>query len=126
MLFFIFFFKQKTAYEMQRGLVGSEMCIRDRNRNISMKVLTKPDSVLSLPHSKQGSPYHSGTSNPKNPIQLKTKLFKNLFPKSKAKLSKEIHRLIRAEELWAENQIGKHQEKEESANDLTFGSGNIH
>eukprot|EP00831_Metopus_contortus_P061960 TRINITY_DN53897_c0_g1_i1.p2 TRINITY_DN53897_c0_g1~~TRINITY_DN53897_c0_g1_i1.p2 ORF type:complete len:129 (-),score=26.92 TRINITY_DN53897_c0_g1_i1:169-555(-) len=29
---FIFFFKQKTAYEMQRGLVGSEMCIRDRRR----------------------------------------------------------------------------------------------
>eukprot|EP00831_Metopus_contortus_P036300 TRINITY_DN28756_c0_g1_i2.p1 TRINITY_DN28756_c0_g1~~TRINITY_DN28756_c0_g1_i2.p1 ORF type:complete len:314 (-),score=89.96 TRINITY_DN28756_c0_g1_i2:7-948(-) len=29
-LFFFFFFKQKTAYEMQRGLVGSEMCIRDR------------------------------------------------------------------------------------------------
>eukprot|EP00831_Metopus_contortus_P042771 TRINITY_DN34140_c0_g1_i1.p2 TRINITY_DN34140_c0_g1~~TRINITY_DN34140_c0_g1_i1.p2 ORF type:complete len:138 (-),score=44.04 TRINITY_DN34140_c0_g1_i1:80-493(-) len=26
----VFFFKQKTAYEMQRGLVGSEMCIRDR------------------------------------------------------------------------------------------------
>eukprot|EP00831_Metopus_contortus_P061341 TRINITY_DN53183_c0_g1_i1.p2 TRINITY_DN53183_c0_g1~~TRINITY_DN53183_c0_g1_i1.p2 ORF type:complete len:101 (-),score=20.54 TRINITY_DN53183_c0_g1_i1:328-630(-) len=26
-----FFFKQKTAYEMQRGLVGSEMCIRDRS-----------------------------------------------------------------------------------------------
>eukprot|EP00831_Metopus_contortus_P038413 TRINITY_DN30205_c0_g1_i1.p3 TRINITY_DN30205_c0_g1~~TRINITY_DN30205_c0_g1_i1.p3 ORF type:complete len:113 (-),score=22.93 TRINITY_DN30205_c0_g1_i1:243-581(-) len=24
-----FFFKQKTAYERQRGLVGSEMCIRD-------------------------------------------------------------------------------------------------
>eukprot|EP00831_Metopus_contortus_P013222 TRINITY_DN1534_c0_g1_i1.p1 TRINITY_DN1534_c0_g1~~TRINITY_DN1534_c0_g1_i1.p1 ORF type:complete len:228 (-),score=61.41 TRINITY_DN1534_c0_g1_i1:22-705(-) len=29
-MFFFFFFKQKTAYEMQRGLVGSEMCIRDR------------------------------------------------------------------------------------------------
>eukprot|EP00831_Metopus_contortus_P078970 TRINITY_DN7759_c0_g1_i1.p3 TRINITY_DN7759_c0_g1~~TRINITY_DN7759_c0_g1_i1.p3 ORF type:complete len:116 (+),score=29.24 TRINITY_DN7759_c0_g1_i1:101-448(+) len=28
-IFFFFFFKQKTAYEMQRGLVGSEMCIRD-------------------------------------------------------------------------------------------------
>eukprot|EP00831_Metopus_contortus_P008563 TRINITY_DN13283_c0_g1_i1.p1 TRINITY_DN13283_c0_g1~~TRINITY_DN13283_c0_g1_i1.p1 ORF type:complete len:284 (+),score=50.26 TRINITY_DN13283_c0_g1_i1:23-874(+) len=27
--FVFFFFKQKTAYEMQRGLVGSEMCIRD-------------------------------------------------------------------------------------------------
>ena len=27
-----FFFKQKTAYEMLRSLVGSEMCIRDRSR----------------------------------------------------------------------------------------------
>ena len=26
----IFFFKQKTAYEIMAGLVGSEMCIRDR------------------------------------------------------------------------------------------------
>nr|WP_258054383.1 glutamate-5-semialdehyde dehydrogenase [Pseudomonas aeruginosa] len=26
-----FFFKQKTAYELQRSLVGSEMCIRDRS-----------------------------------------------------------------------------------------------
>eukprot|EP00658_Telonema_sp_P-2_P042054 TRINITY_DN30140_c0_g1_i1.p1 TRINITY_DN30140_c0_g1~~TRINITY_DN30140_c0_g1_i1.p1 ORF type:complete len:112 (+),score=28.47 TRINITY_DN30140_c0_g1_i1:40-375(+) len=31
-LFFVFFFfKQKTAYEMLRSLVGSEMCIRDRH-----------------------------------------------------------------------------------------------
>eukprot|EP00658_Telonema_sp_P-2_P005216 TRINITY_DN11956_c0_g1_i7.p1 TRINITY_DN11956_c0_g1~~TRINITY_DN11956_c0_g1_i7.p1 ORF type:complete len:144 (-),score=35.45 TRINITY_DN11956_c0_g1_i7:389-820(-) len=30
-----FFFKQKTAYEMLRSLVGSEMCIRDRDRSIS-------------------------------------------------------------------------------------------
>eukprot|EP00658_Telonema_sp_P-2_P004727 TRINITY_DN1175_c0_g1_i11.p2 TRINITY_DN1175_c0_g1~~TRINITY_DN1175_c0_g1_i11.p2 ORF type:complete len:139 (+),score=44.91 TRINITY_DN1175_c0_g1_i11:33-449(+) len=28
-IFFFFFFKQKTAYEMLRSLVGSEMCIRD-------------------------------------------------------------------------------------------------
>eukprot|EP00658_Telonema_sp_P-2_P074376 TRINITY_DN63589_c0_g1_i1.p1 TRINITY_DN63589_c0_g1~~TRINITY_DN63589_c0_g1_i1.p1 ORF type:complete len:146 (+),score=21.19 TRINITY_DN63589_c0_g1_i1:44-481(+) len=28
---FFFFFKQKTAYEMLRSLVGSEMCIRDRH-----------------------------------------------------------------------------------------------
>ena len=27
-----FFFKQKTAYEIGSGLVGSEMCIRDRLR----------------------------------------------------------------------------------------------
>eukprot|EP01017_Pseudomicrothorax_dubius_P007472 TRINITY_DN12320_c0_g1_i1.p1 TRINITY_DN12320_c0_g1~~TRINITY_DN12320_c0_g1_i1.p1 ORF type:complete len:158 (-),score=60.41 TRINITY_DN12320_c0_g1_i1:33-476(-) len=28
----VFFFKQKTAYEISACLVGSEMCIRDRNR----------------------------------------------------------------------------------------------
>eukprot|EP00658_Telonema_sp_P-2_P018969 TRINITY_DN17428_c0_g1_i1.p3 TRINITY_DN17428_c0_g1~~TRINITY_DN17428_c0_g1_i1.p3 ORF type:complete len:111 (-),score=12.31 TRINITY_DN17428_c0_g1_i1:515-847(-) len=31
--FNFFFFKQKTAYEMLRSLVGSEMCIRDRHRS---------------------------------------------------------------------------------------------
>ena len=32
-----FFFKQKTAYDMLRSLVGSEMCIRDRyNVNIGL------------------------------------------------------------------------------------------
>ena len=29
-MFFFFFFKQKTAYEIGVRLVGSEMCIRDR------------------------------------------------------------------------------------------------
>src|SRR5674536_407467 len=29
-VWYFFFFKQKTAYEMLRSLVGSEMCIRDR------------------------------------------------------------------------------------------------
>ena len=28
-----FFFKQKTAYEIGSGLVGSEMCIRDSSRD---------------------------------------------------------------------------------------------
>ena len=28
-----FFFKQKTAYEIRLSLVGSEMCIRDREEN---------------------------------------------------------------------------------------------
>eukprot|EP00658_Telonema_sp_P-2_P065320 TRINITY_DN54587_c0_g1_i1.p1 TRINITY_DN54587_c0_g1~~TRINITY_DN54587_c0_g1_i1.p1 ORF type:complete len:182 (+),score=65.42 TRINITY_DN54587_c0_g1_i1:81-626(+) len=31
---FFFFFKQKTAYEMLRSLVGSEMCIRDSSRRM--------------------------------------------------------------------------------------------
>ena len=29
-----FFFKQKTAYEISLGLVGSEMCIRDRAAHV--------------------------------------------------------------------------------------------
>eukprot|EP00658_Telonema_sp_P-2_P030604 TRINITY_DN23084_c0_g1_i1.p1 TRINITY_DN23084_c0_g1~~TRINITY_DN23084_c0_g1_i1.p1 ORF type:complete len:135 (+),score=51.11 TRINITY_DN23084_c0_g1_i1:90-494(+) len=37
-----FFFKQKTAYEMLRSLVGSEMCIRDSN--IAMSTLG-PDGI---------------------------------------------------------------------------------
>ena len=31
-IFQVFFFKQKTAYEISLGLVGSEMCIRDRSQ----------------------------------------------------------------------------------------------
>ncbi|GAB5880396.1 hypothetical protein JMUB7536_27780 [Staphylococcus aureus] len=40
-----FFFKQKTAYEMSASLVGSEMCIRDRNARSSVPV---PWSVTCL------------------------------------------------------------------------------
>ena len=34
---FFFFFKQKTAYEIASCLVGSEMCIRDRNKGYCKK-----------------------------------------------------------------------------------------
>eukprot|EP00658_Telonema_sp_P-2_P031156 TRINITY_DN23380_c0_g1_i2.p1 TRINITY_DN23380_c0_g1~~TRINITY_DN23380_c0_g1_i2.p1 ORF type:complete len:107 (-),score=25.56 TRINITY_DN23380_c0_g1_i2:183-503(-) len=49
--FFFFFFKQKTAYEMLRSLVGSEMCIRDscmltRSVVIECKVLVAQCSLL--------------------------------------------------------------------------------
>ncbi len=37
MIVVFFFFKQKTEYEMKRGLVGSEMCIRDRTTGVSSK-----------------------------------------------------------------------------------------
>eukprot|EP00658_Telonema_sp_P-2_P056885 TRINITY_DN45347_c0_g1_i1.p3 TRINITY_DN45347_c0_g1~~TRINITY_DN45347_c0_g1_i1.p3 ORF type:complete len:131 (-),score=30.12 TRINITY_DN45347_c0_g1_i1:504-896(-) len=39
MMCIVFFFKQKTAYEMLRSLVGSEMCIRDRVRT-GMRLLS--------------------------------------------------------------------------------------
>eukprot|EP00658_Telonema_sp_P-2_P042189 TRINITY_DN30258_c0_g1_i3.p1 TRINITY_DN30258_c0_g1~~TRINITY_DN30258_c0_g1_i3.p1 ORF type:complete len:208 (+),score=62.18 TRINITY_DN30258_c0_g1_i3:27-650(+) len=35
---FFFFFKQKTAYEMLRSLVGSEMCIRDRGTPVWIRI----------------------------------------------------------------------------------------
>ena len=44
-----FFFKQKTAYEMLRSLVGSEMCIRDRsdaNPMIEPSGLSEVDAEL--------------------------------------------------------------------------------
>ena len=40
-----FFFKQKTAYEMLRSLVGSEMCIRDRR---GLRVLEKQERNATL------------------------------------------------------------------------------
>ena len=43
-LFFFFFFKQKTAYEISLGLVGSEMCIRDRVKILLWNVLAKCSS----------------------------------------------------------------------------------
>ena len=36
-VFLFFFFKQKTAYEMLRSLVGSEMCIRDSTNDKTFK-----------------------------------------------------------------------------------------
>ena len=40
----VFFFKQKTAYEMLRSLVGSEMCIRDSLYKIML--LRDGDSIF--------------------------------------------------------------------------------
>eukprot|EP00825_Cyclidium_porcatum_P032531 TRINITY_DN3479_c0_g1_i2.p1 TRINITY_DN3479_c0_g1~~TRINITY_DN3479_c0_g1_i2.p1 ORF type:complete len:158 (+),score=41.95 TRINITY_DN3479_c0_g1_i2:53-526(+) len=81
MIFFFFFFKQKTAYEIMPSLVGSEMCIRDsyqgellanKQLEIILKKLQSQDEALALTYSEK---------NPadiiKKPIQKK---------RSKAKL----------------------------------------
>ena len=44
---FFFFFKQKTAYEMLRSLVGSEMCIRDRFNTAPERSLDQRMEALS-------------------------------------------------------------------------------
>ena len=41
----LFFFEQKTAYEVSLGLVGSEMCIRDRFRGFDL-IKADPSAVL--------------------------------------------------------------------------------
>ena len=47
---FLFFFKQKTAYEVLRSLVGSEMCIRDRP-NTNNKHIPKGSGFACSPFS---------------------------------------------------------------------------
>ena len=37
------FFKQKTAYEISEGLVGSEMCIRDSKLPCKCKIVSPAD-----------------------------------------------------------------------------------
>ena len=39
-----FFFKQKTANEIEYGLVGSEMCIRDRAQIAKEKMKARPEA----------------------------------------------------------------------------------
>src|SRR5665648_1233256 len=53
-VFFFFFFKQKTAYEIMPSLVGSEMCIRDKGKGLSyiIQLLNPEVIVLSGPLSK--------------------------------------------------------------------------
>ena len=45
MVLVFFFFKQKTAYEMLRSLVGSEMCIRDRSKTVLFDKEVDPETT---------------------------------------------------------------------------------
>ena len=72
-----FFFKQKTAYEMLRSLVGSEMCIRDRSTDdikaalrekkpvivlvdLGFWVITRPHYLVIIGYSDKGFIAHTG------------------------------------------------------------------
>eukprot|EP00658_Telonema_sp_P-2_P072596 TRINITY_DN61713_c0_g1_i1.p1 TRINITY_DN61713_c0_g1~~TRINITY_DN61713_c0_g1_i1.p1 ORF type:complete len:252 (+),score=52.93 TRINITY_DN61713_c0_g1_i1:2-757(+) len=106
----VFFFKQKTAYEMLRSLVGSEMCIRDRsntgtenrmfgnvlpsaagpgraatNVENAAKALAYMQSVKSTPVAKEDSPPRSSSSSVPNPTADSQKYqpssMRNIFAK---------------------------------------------
>eukprot|EP00658_Telonema_sp_P-2_P071445 TRINITY_DN60700_c0_g1_i1.p1 TRINITY_DN60700_c0_g1~~TRINITY_DN60700_c0_g1_i1.p1 ORF type:complete len:479 (+),score=89.10 TRINITY_DN60700_c0_g1_i1:7-1443(+) len=67
--YFFFFFKQKTAYEMLRSLVGSEMCIRDRYQrrvrgsNSSSDSNSDEDVEMGSNHSGSSSSSSDGSNN---------------------------------------------------------------
>eukprot|EP00658_Telonema_sp_P-2_P056190 TRINITY_DN44667_c0_g1_i2.p1 TRINITY_DN44667_c0_g1~~TRINITY_DN44667_c0_g1_i2.p1 ORF type:complete len:294 (-),score=76.06 TRINITY_DN44667_c0_g1_i2:114-995(-) len=66
-MIFFFFFKQKTAYEMLRSLVGSEMCIRDSARRYFDACLPARDHDLAS----RAVSYHPTPSSLAN-IQLES------------------------------------------------------
>eukprot|EP00658_Telonema_sp_P-2_P004319 TRINITY_DN11621_c0_g1_i3.p1 TRINITY_DN11621_c0_g1~~TRINITY_DN11621_c0_g1_i3.p1 ORF type:complete len:471 (+),score=140.63 TRINITY_DN11621_c0_g1_i3:36-1448(+) len=75
---FFFFFKQKTAYEMLRSLVGSEMCIRDRStqstggRCCAMAETHETESMIILPtEDKATEDYSAARQAPSSPAQDK-------------------------------------------------------
>ena len=61
-LFLFFFFKQKTAYEMLRSLVGSEMCIRDSHGRV---VPARTHRVHTAPHQPHQDDEHGGVLLPR-------------------------------------------------------------
>eukprot|EP00831_Metopus_contortus_P075756 TRINITY_DN69603_c0_g1_i1.p2 TRINITY_DN69603_c0_g1~~TRINITY_DN69603_c0_g1_i1.p2 ORF type:complete len:108 (-),score=28.34 TRINITY_DN69603_c0_g1_i1:73-396(-) len=75
----IFFFKQKTAYEMQRGLVGSEMCIRD-SINAEYMGIQNQDSLITLTLSNTLKKYlQKGEVNPELLYFPRRKVFLDLW-----------------------------------------------
>eukprot|EP00658_Telonema_sp_P-2_P039938 TRINITY_DN28553_c0_g1_i1.p3 TRINITY_DN28553_c0_g1~~TRINITY_DN28553_c0_g1_i1.p3 ORF type:complete len:103 (+),score=24.81 TRINITY_DN28553_c0_g1_i1:30-338(+) len=86
MYFFFFFFKQKTAYEMLRSLVGSEMCIRDRaergcacRRSAGQRAVHHPRGSAqgSLPHCQHQHPV--GTSQQPGPASVRRPPFEGVL-----------------------------------------------
>eukprot|EP00658_Telonema_sp_P-2_P079232 TRINITY_DN7600_c0_g1_i2.p1 TRINITY_DN7600_c0_g1~~TRINITY_DN7600_c0_g1_i2.p1 ORF type:complete len:122 (+),score=16.43 TRINITY_DN7600_c0_g1_i2:30-395(+) len=73
-LIFFFFFKQKTAYEMLRSLVGSEMCIRDSclsevatNLSTYIRMIPSATVVAVSPLASTSRPHHLVPSSPTSP-----------------------------------------------------------
>ena len=65
-----FFFKQKTAYEMLRSLVGSEMCIRDRCTPAQVEQIHATCNELLRSLKEQGHTIHLSLSGGRRMIAL--------------------------------------------------------
>eukprot|EP00658_Telonema_sp_P-2_P053634 TRINITY_DN4221_c0_g2_i11.p1 TRINITY_DN4221_c0_g2~~TRINITY_DN4221_c0_g2_i11.p1 ORF type:complete len:727 (-),score=188.39 TRINITY_DN4221_c0_g2_i11:280-2460(-) len=73
-LVFFFFFKQKTAYEMLRSLVGSEMCIRDRSAE-AIKANQFGSKVPARPSQNQASVLYNAMVAPWNKFAIRAALW---------------------------------------------------
>ena len=63
MIVFFFFFNQKRAYEIEYGLVGSEMCIRDSDGTTSVAPSSRwPQRGQNRPPTKAGAPQRAQLS----------------------------------------------------------------
>ena len=60
---FVFLFKQKTAYEMLRSLVGSEMCIRDSFNSAVVPFGSGFAGVFRVDSIRMEAGLHTGFSN---------------------------------------------------------------
>eukprot|EP00825_Cyclidium_porcatum_P026014 TRINITY_DN2810_c0_g1_i3.p1 TRINITY_DN2810_c0_g1~~TRINITY_DN2810_c0_g1_i3.p1 ORF type:complete len:253 (-),score=48.02 TRINITY_DN2810_c0_g1_i3:220-978(-) len=82
-VFFFFFFKQKTAYEIMPSLVGSEMCIRDRQISCGCQhsLILTDKGVWSFGRNGNGQLGNGNTTNSNTPINIS-----NQFQGEKVKL----------------------------------------
>ena len=80
-MFFVFFFKQKTAYEISACLVGSEMCIRDsyvgwsERPRILLHYSGQASAPIAYSYKEQGVETFSGEIRPGQVREFPVKLF---------------------------------------------------
>eukprot|EP00825_Cyclidium_porcatum_P023476 TRINITY_DN2583_c0_g1_i4.p1 TRINITY_DN2583_c0_g1~~TRINITY_DN2583_c0_g1_i4.p1 ORF type:complete len:248 (-),score=65.96 TRINITY_DN2583_c0_g1_i4:72-815(-) len=96
MFFFFFFFKQKTAYEIMPSLVGSEMCIRDRNQTERVsKIFDRINSIQSNIENEKSSRF-------KQVFLLIKEFEKNLDDinqRKEEKFQQQMEKLVQVQEL---------------------------
>eukprot|EP01017_Pseudomicrothorax_dubius_P037521 TRINITY_DN550_c0_g1_i3.p1 TRINITY_DN550_c0_g1~~TRINITY_DN550_c0_g1_i3.p1 ORF type:complete len:104 (-),score=46.87 TRINITY_DN550_c0_g1_i3:54-365(-) len=95
-----FFFKQKTAYEMLRSLVGSEMCIRDRIKRRAIRKM-------------QVTALRSRGIDIRRPEPIKPPVSERKVRREEKKLQQKLEKKERVKALKMEARMRKANEMEE-------------